>query len=333
MNSLTIVILTYNRKNRLIRQLHSLYSQPEVDHVSIEIIDNHSDYDVYEALEEEFGEKRLSNLNVSVNPLNLGMHANLAMPFFHCKTDWLWTLSDDDETESDSIRTILKDIESYPETAMFKYQISAEESLKSDVVLESLPGLIDFYLNNETVGTGHLIFLSNNVYNYKLAIENYGPTLSHCYCCIAQLLPMFHILDTKKGVVRMRAKNIVKFVRPEPGSGYPYLYTAVEINSAILFKFNLSNKYYKKLGFLLANDFAHYRLILSALEMKDRQRGRFLYEQIYLRGFRYSGNIIDKLYHLLFYFSYYTHITVLSYDRAYRLRERMRRISIFKNFR
>ncbi len=332
MKSLTIVILTYNRKNRLLRQLHSLYAQPEVDDVFIEIIDNHSNYNVYEAVREEFGESRISNLHVTVNPLNFGMHANLAMPFFHCQSEWLWTLSDDDETAKDSIKTILRDIVDYPDTAVFKYQINTSRYLYNDTLIESLPDLIDFYLKNK-VETGHLIFLSNNVYNYKKAIENFGPTLSHCYSCIAQILPMFHILDEKKGVVRMRSKVLVNFIKPEPGTGYPYLYTAVEINSTILFKFNLSNNYYKKFGFLLANDFAHYRLILCALEMEDRKRGRFLYNQVYSRGFKYSGSFIDKLYHLLFYFSYYTHIIVISYDKAYKLRSKMRETKFFKNFR
>lgn len=332
MRLLTIVILTYNRKARLLKQLHSLYSQPEVNEVAIEIVDNHSNYNVYEAIKEEFGEDRISNLSVSVNPMNLGMHANLAMPFFHCKTDWLWTLSDDDETYPDSIRTILSDIEEYPETAVFKYKINTTQSSFNDTIIKSLPELIDFYLDNH-VGTGHLIFLSNNVYNYKAAIDNYGSTLSHCFSCIAQMLPMFHILDAQTGIVRMREKRLVNFVRPDPGTGYPYLYTAVEINSTVLFKFNLTNKYYKKFGFLLANDFSHYRLILSALEMEDRKRGRFLYEQIYSRGFKFSGSFIDKLYNMLFYFSYYTHITVISYEKAYKFRQWMRGKKVFKYFR
>ncbi len=329
MNKLTVVILTYNRKERLLRQLHSLYVQPESNQICIEVVDNHSDYDVLAAIKEEFGEERTSNLNVSVNPMNLGMHANLAMPFFHCKTEWLWTLSDDDETSPDSIATILRDIEQFPDTAMFKYQINTSRNRYKDSVIESLPQLIDFYLSGH-YGSGHLIFLSNNVYNTRLAKENFGPTLSHCYSCIAQLLPMLHILDNKAGIVRMREKELVSFLQPEPGTSYPYLYTAVEISSTVMFKFNLSNSYYRKLGFLVTNGFSHYRLCLTALEMPDRKRGRFLYEQVYSRSFKHSGSFLDRLYHAFYYFSYVTHFKI-GYEKALAFRTKMKRV--FKNFR
>lgn len=329
MNKLTVVILTYNRKERLLRQLHSLYVQPESNQICIEVVDNHSNYDVLSAIKEEFGEEKTSNLNVSVNPMNLGMHANLAMPFFHCKTEWLWTLSDDDETAPDSIATILKDIEDYPDTAAFKYQINTSRNRYKDTVIESLPQLIDFYLNGH-YGSGHFIFLSNNVYNTRLALENFGPTLSHCYSCIAQMLPMLHILDNRAGIVRMREKELVFFLPPEPGSSYPYLYTAIEISSTVMFKFNLTNQYYRKLGFLVTNGFSHYRLCLTALEMHDRKRGRFLYEQVYSRSFKHSGSFLDRLYHAFYYFSYVTHIKI-GYEKALMFRTKMRKV--FKNFR
>lgn len=329
MKELTIVLLTYNRKARLLKQLHSLYIQPESKDVQIVIIDNHSDYDVYDAVKAEFGEEKISNLKVIVNPVNFGMEANLATPFLHCSTDWLWTLSDDDITEPDSIATILNDIKAYPETAVFKYQINTEVHGYRDTVISTLPELIDFYLEGNA-GSGHLIFLSNNVYNLKKAMEHYGPTLSHCYSCIAQMLPMFHILDSKAGCVRMRSKILVNFVLPEPGTGYPYLYTAVEISSTVMFQFNLSNEYYRKLGFLVTNGFSHYRLCLSALEMDDRKRGRFLYEQVYSRAYRHSGFLIDKLYHWFYYFCYITHFKV-SHDRALMVRTKMRKF--FPHFR
>lgn len=329
MKELTIVILTYNRRVRLLNQLHTIYSQPESAEVQIEILDNHSDYDVSNAIVEEFGADVTKNLHVTSHPMNLGMHANLAMPFFHCRTEWMWTLSDDDETEKDSLATIFDDIERYPDTAVFKYQINTDCKDCQDTDIKSLPELIDFYLAGH-YGSGHLIFLSNNVYNTKKALENYGSTLSHCYSCISQMLPMFHILDKRDGVVKMRSKQLVKFIPPEPGTGYPYLNTAVEISSTVMFKFDLTNKYYQKLGFLVTNGFAHYRLILCALEMEDRKRGRFLYEQVYSRSFKHSGAFIDKLYHCLYYFCYVTHFKI-GYDKALAFRTWMQKY--FKRFR
>lgn len=329
MEKLTIVILTYNRRGRLLKQLHSIYRQPEASQVRIEILDNHSDYDVQEAVWNEFGKEITTNLHVTTHPTNLGMHANLAMPFFYCSTEWIWTLSDDDETEIDSLATILEDITRYPEVAVFKYQINTATKNYPDTDITTLPDLIDFYLSGNA-GAGHLIFLSNNVYNMKKALANYGPTLSHCYSCIAQMLPMFHILDNRDGIVKMRSKQLVSFIRPEPGTGYPYLNTAVEISSTIMFKFNLTNNYYRKLGFLVTNGFAHYRLILCALEMEDRKRGRFLYEQVYSRSFKNSGAFIDKIYHCFYYFCYVTHYKI-GFEKALSFRTWMKKY--FKSFR
>lgn len=320
---LTIVILTYNRKERLLKQLHSIYRQKESSEVNIEIVDNHSNYNVYDAIIEEFGEDKVSNLHVSVNPVNFGMHGNLALLFFHCKTKWLWSLSDDDETRIDSIATILSDIKAFPNTAVFKYSLNTANNIKEDVEITTLPQLIDYYLDNH-IGSGHLIFLSNNIFNMDYVMNNYGPTLAHCYSCISQILPIFHVLDEKRGGIRIMKKEIVDFKLADPGTGYPYLYTAVEISSTKMFKFNLTNKYYNKLGFLVTNGFSHYRLASSALKFEDRKRGKFLYEQVYSRAFKNSGALIDKLYHCLYRFCYIFHIQ-LPEESARRFRTFIRR--------
>ena len=326
---LTIVILTYNRKERLLKQLHSIYNQKESSDVLIEVVDNHSNYDVHDAILQEFGADKTSNLQVSVNPVNYGMHGNLALLFFHCATKWLWSLSDDDETEIDSIATILKDIEMYPDTAVFKYAMNTARNAKEDVEITSLPQLIDYYLDRH-LGSGHLIFLSNNVFNMDYAMKYYGATLAHCYSCISQILPIFHILDEKAGTVRLRKKVLVNFKLPEPGSGYPYLYTAVEISSTNMFKFNLSNKYYNKLGFLVTNGFSHYKLAACALMFEDRKRGNFLYNQVYSRAYKNSGAIVDKLYHILYMFCYILHLQ-LPQKGAKNIRALIRKI--YPNFR
>ena len=66
---LTICIPTYNRKSKLLKQLDSLYTQAEVYQTYIQIIDNHSDYDVELAIIEHFGKEKLSNLKIHINPV------------------------------------------------------------------------------------------------------------------------------------------------------------------------------------------------------------------------------------------------------------------------
>lgn len=323
---LSIVIPSYNRRDKLVRQLRSIFDQEESSSVRVVICDNHSNYDVRGALSEEFPEDVLSKTTVVTNKVNLGMHANLALLFLRCETPWMWTLSDDDETLPHSIATILSDIETFPDTVMFKYQIEGYKHY-DDREFTNLPDLLDFYQKGH-YDTGHLIFLSNNVYNMKYAMQCYGDTLSRCACDIAQMLPMFYALDSGTGVVRFREKALVRFVMAPNGEGWPYLRTANDFSMTPLYRFNLSDRYCKKLGAVLMNNFPHYMVILSALNEPDRKRGKFLYSQIYSRSYKYSGRFIDKLYHIFFYFCYVTHFQV-SREKALKIRERMRKV--FKN--
>ncbi len=326
MNKLSLVILTYNRRDKLINQLHSIFSQPESKEVNIEIIDNHSDYDVEEAIINEFGKGVTEYLRVNRHPVNYGMAANLAMPFIYCRTPWMWTLSDDDETTPGSIKMILHDIEMYPDTAMFKYNTNDAGKDYGDAIVKSLPELIDF-CESKRINGGWLIFLSNNVYNTQKAIDNYGLTLSNCYSAIAHLLPLFNILDSKKGVVRIMESQPIRFNRLDAGvSSYPLLRTAVGVSSIVCFKYDLSYKYYKKLGFLVTSGFPHYLLSLNALEMPDRKQGKYLYETVYRNAFKHSGHFIDRLYHLFYLFCYVTHIKI-GVKTALRFRETVRRVN------
>lgn len=318
---LTVAITTYNRKERLLNQLKSIFRQKEKDLVKVVVIDNHSNYNIKAALTEEFGFEIADEIEVHVNPLNFGMCANLAMPFLYCTTPWLWTLSDDDETLVNSISIIYKDITMYPDTIMFKYAIDGGRL--DDMEFSSFEQLIDYYYCKKNAG-GHLIFLSNNVYNMRYAMQYYGNTLSNSFCCIAQMLPMFYALDAKAGIVRFCSSPLVKYIPPVPGTGYHYLNTAIEISSTAMFPFHISDKYHKKLGFIVCSGFSHYKLIYCALHESEKGRGKFLYQQIYYRSFKHSGSILDKIYHMYFYFGYLTGITI-PLDFAKKVRTWVRR--------
>jgi glycosyltransferase involved in cell wall biosynthesis len=79
---LTICIPTYNRESRLLKQLDSLYAQEDVYQTNIQIIDNHSDYDIESAIIDHFGKDKLSNLQIHINPVNLGLDLIYAYHFF-----------------------------------------------------------------------------------------------------------------------------------------------------------------------------------------------------------------------------------------------------------
>ena len=106
-NQLTIVIPTFNRKERLLNQLDHLLQQDISKGIKIIIIDNHSNYDVKEVVREKYSKIVFSNVEIIVRPFNIGLGAAITMPFLLCKTDWLWILGDDDEVKGDLNRVIM----------------------------------------------------------------------------------------------------------------------------------------------------------------------------------------------------------------------------------
>ena len=305
---LSIVIPTYNRRERLLRQLHSIYQQPESSEVEIVVCDNHSDYDVYGAILNEFGQSKVANLTVHVNDRNVGMHANLALIFNHCHSDWMWSLGDDDETTPGSIAVILRDIKMHPEALMFKYAIRGFKRYDNCEV-NTCEEFIDFYYKDGT-NHGHFIFLSNNVYNMSRIRENYGMTLSYCFCAVAQLLPVFFSLKKGQGPVLLRNDEIVIYKSPAPGTGWNYLQTAIDLSSMILLPLDLSSKHLYRLGMIVVDNLSHSKIFRLCLEQPDRRYGRFIYLQIYNRSFRFSKKFKHKLYRWMFPVCYIAHLNL-----------------------
>ena len=170
-DKLTIVIPTYNRQVRLLNLLHTIYNQPESQDILISICDNHSDYDVKEAIVNEFGAEKTSNLSVFVNKYNFGMNANLSSTFLHCDTKWMWIIGDDDEAIDGSLASILRDINDYPDTTLFKY--SNIDYHFTNTAVDNFPQFIK-YVKDGGYPTGLPIFMSNNVYNMESVAKHYG---------------------------------------------------------------------------------------------------------------------------------------------------------------
>src|SRR5574344_1254415 len=96
---LTIVITTYNRRQPLYEQLHSLEIQGQYDKYSIIVSNNCSDYDVDKWLDEKLSLDFRNIVTVHNRKYNVGSDVNIAFSFQLVETQWMWLLSDDDVTE------------------------------------------------------------------------------------------------------------------------------------------------------------------------------------------------------------------------------------------
>lgn len=316
---LTICIPTYNRKERLLKQLDSLYAQTEVYQTEIQIIDNHSDYDVETAIVEHFGKERLSNLNVQVNPVNLGLEPNICMPFLLTKTKWMWTLGDDDETTPDSISTVLNSIRKNEDTAFFIFSISNFPCHK-DVRYSSLEPFIDYWYKEHRYN-GDLVFLSNKVYNMEYVKPYIGSAIKNCLNCVGHIVPLFQCLNDKKGDVIFSSKSIVTYKEPDPNTAYVYIKVALEFGLIGYLYLDIPRKSFRHLCASFGNSFKNILFINECLNFKPRYKGRFIFLEVYNKLLKYKG-FGSRCSYLLFYFFYIFHI---NYKNAIPFLRKLRR--------
>ncbi len=309
---LSIVIPTYNRKERLLQQLSSIFKQAESRFVNVIVCDNASDYDVEREIRNTFTESQLLNFSIVRNKVNVGMGANLALILLQSDTEWLWTLSDDDITTDLSIAAILDDIRTFPDTDMFKYSINIFDSHK-EVTVRTIDELTHYYLK-EHHASGDFVFISNCVYNRRCIDSFFGNTLSESYTLVGHILPIIRALDENKGVLRFRPQRIVDFVPAAPNTGWGMFYGALGVSTVSCLQLKSNRKQTNKLTQVIMSGFSHYWLIQKALSMENRKQAKFLYKQIYFRSYKYSGRIVDKIWYLFFNMCYPLHIDPIFLD-------------------
>ena len=290
---LTIAIPTYNRRDRLIKQIKSLQGQKRFDEVHLLIIDNHSDYDIKGAIINEFGQSFFDRLTLVVNNRNYGLSANLCNLFLYCKSEWMWTLGDDDETLEDSISIVLDNIHKYEDVGMFKYSIENFQPHQN----QDIDNLHDFihYFADGRHGTGDLIFLSNNVYNMPKTMKYFGNTLSDCYCVIPQLLPVFNGLDKKDFTVKFCSVPIVRYLPPDAATAWNYINIALNLSIIPYFNYSISAAEYICLGDIMSRNFRHKAIAYKCLSYDDKKRGLYLYDRLYYSYYYFNGTYKDKI--------------------------------------
>jgi glycosyltransferase involved in cell wall biosynthesis len=156
--TLTVSIPSYNRAS-VVKTVAALVPQLTAE-VCIQIVDNASETPVVELLKDYLSEQ----ITVVRNSTNVGMSGNITKCFEHCRTEWMWLMSDDDIPASDAIETILGTLARHSDVCYIKYTTvnigSAEYDVKEEVTAVGQRGLIQ-ELNNFC----QLIFMSSGVYN------------------------------------------------------------------------------------------------------------------------------------------------------------------------
>ena len=172
--TLTIAIPTYNRPDKILVQLKSLLPQI-TEEIEVVVLDNHSDVPITSVVTNDI----LSKICIIRNDINIGGAANIARCFEVCKTEWLWTLSDDDIVEKDAVAKILNTIKGLSDICYINF--NNKQTFSSNNFSEVLKngGLYqDFY------------YMSVCVYNIK-KIQTY---MHHYYRALSTMQPGIYMI-------------------------------------------------------------------------------------------------------------------------------------------
>ena len=94
-DDLEIILITYNRKDFLIRTLEQVFNDKSpIKEFQFTILDNHSDDGSSEVIEEYC--KKHKNIKHIIHPHNIGGNANIARAFEIAEKKYVWIICDDD---------------------------------------------------------------------------------------------------------------------------------------------------------------------------------------------------------------------------------------------
>lgn len=289
MNKLSIGIPTYNRKDQLEHQLKCIINQDLSNLEEIIVVDNNSDYDIEGMIEK----LNCPKIILKRNEFNIKMATNMEMPFLHCKTEWLWLLSDDDEVLPDSINTILNEINACDtNTGMIKFAIERPTSTQKAKVVSSLEEFIDYYHEEKVIRRGDLVFISTNVYNMQKLKSHLGTAFEYSYTYIGFLIPTFFALNQQSSTVKFSSKAIVNYIPPREG-WYSFGTVGKGLSTLSHIPLNISKRYKKK--FLnITMSISHSTLIRGFLN-NDKIDQIDDFKKIYNNIYRYYLSIKGKI--------------------------------------
>lgn len=297
--NLSIFIPTYNRKERLLNMLCSIVSQPLGTEVSITVLNNHSDYDVEKAIKECLGVENSKKVCVINNRSNVGLSMNIALPFYYCKTKWLWILSDDDKTTEDSLKIIKSDMESFSDYTCIKYSLDGFSS-HNDETMTSLEQLVNYYWEKDK-DQGEFIFISNNLFNMEKIEPFIGSIISYSYNAVAGILPYVYSLDSGGHKVMMRSKSIVSYLLPQKGSEWNYIDITTRLITLIDYPFKSDGKVVRSLMDRM-NHFSFYSYMEGLIQLDDKEKTRLFISKTFPLLFR--NGILRRMVYRFIYYNY-----------------------------
>ncbi len=295
---LTIVVPTYNRKERLIRQLSSIQKIGCIDWYYLVILDNHSNYDISQELSSVFSADFVDNIIVVKRKFNTGAGYNIAGAFEYAKTKWLWIISDDDVTPPDALKIIQNYTEKYPDAAIIEFSIGLDGKF-DDRLIRSIQDLKKAYDDNLFV-SGDLMYIGNNLYNCEVQMPYFGESCFYNYTMVPQIISSMKILLEQKGLYVLSSAHVQTFVPNVHGDTWH----SIKIVLAICSVYDIRWGTYAECNIfadILMRHFSVNELLYVYLsEEKDLQYRKYVYRRflntVFTREMPYKERVKIRLY-------------------------------------
>lgn len=290
---LSIVIPTYNRYNSLCRLLNSIFQEDISSVYEIIIVDNNSDYNIYEILKLYSSNK----IRIVRNVFNVRMSTNMMNTFLHCKTKWMWLISDDDFISKGALGHITKIIKVNPNSCYLKFSTEGigDFGIEKKHKANNLEELIDYYHDDNINRTGNLVFVSNGIFNIHNLYPFLGYGFEYAYTYIGYLIPVFMSLSHKDNSVTFSEKIIINY--SHPGDKF-WSYKKVVLGLSTLYHIELPirKKYFKKL--LKITNPVSYLSMFNFL-LKEGEKNYTTFALLYNSSYRFYLDFFDKI---IYYF-------------------------------
>lgn len=291
---LTIIIPTYNRKDRLLRQLDSIACQGLIEHYHLMILDNCSDYSIEEAIEtHNFSGKFRNNITIFHRPVNTRMGYNLAGVFLFPKTKWMFIASDDDISTENCISILLDSIKSYPNASYIKYQFTYH-CKHDDIIIHSVDDLESLY-KHKYFTSGDLFYIGNNLINLQTVGDYLGTAFEDSSYLIPHVMPMLHQLVDGNAEVVFLDKHVQTYVRNISGDKWMSIQTILRFSQ--LFDIRWSNpKSARRVFRIVCNHFSTFEVVKMLLRENNRSYRHYAYSRLMKTVFKRPKSFKEKCY-------------------------------------
>ena len=225
-HNITVAIPTYNRLDKLKKQIERLLPQLSKNDVII-IIDNASSAYSFDELQYFKKDKRIL---VYRNKNNIGANANILRCFEKVDTEWMWLLSDDDIIFDNSLNIIKEEINKN-KVDFINFSSELLSIPREDIVCQTLNEYFDV-INS---GISNHLLMSNNVYR----ISSFLPYLSFSYWGVyvnaPHLVPVFVALQNGSEIL-LSSRSIVHWEHNSSDDSWQFanLYNLLYLPDVIL---------------------------------------------------------------------------------------------------